>query len=224
TPVAMRRQPSRRRTTWLTMKAVTERSTASTEARPGWWGPGLGWRAVAIILCIVSCAAAAAPPESAVPATEQTFAKGTFYQLTPWGWFNLSWTEPGRVTVTSPTPAPDGNPSPPVTIRVRSEQQQRLQSLLGQLADPPAAERGSYVLDLKPGEAGARRLVWSPPEETAQLAQLRSDLDQMGHLAYHVAVHALARGRKEAERGEDEHACTTYLAGLDALGDRYLSS
>src|SRR5205823_8974683 len=119
--VAMRQQPSRRRTTWLTMKAVTERSTVSTEASPGWWGLGLRGQAVAIVLCIVSCAAAAAPlRESAVPATEQDFAKGTFFQLTPWGWFNLSWTEPGRVTVTSPELAPDGNPSPPVTIRVRS--------------------------------------------------------------------------------------------------------
>jgi hypothetical protein len=158
-----------------------------------------------------------------VPETEQDFAKGTFFQLTPFGWFNLSWTEPGQVTVTSPKLAPDGNAPPPVTIAVRADQQQRLQSLLGQVAEPPAAARGSYVLDLKPGEAGARRLVWSPHEESAQLAQLRSDLDQTGHLSYHVAAHALARGRNEAERGEDEHACPTYLAGLDALGDRYFS-
>lgn len=159
-----------------------------------------------------------------MPVTEEDFMAGTFFQLTRLGWFNVSWTEVGRVTVSVPKLGPDGNAPPPVTIAVRPELQHRLQELLRQLAEPPPAQRGAYVLDLQPGGAAARRLVWSPEEETAQLAQLRSDLDRMGHLAYHVAAHALARGRDEAEHGDDERACATYLAGLDALGDRYLSS
>lgn len=177
---------------------------------------------IAIVLYIVFCAAAPAGiREIAVSGTDEGFIAGAYFQLTQFGWFNVSWTEPGRMILSTPAIAPDGDKPKPTVIGVRAEPQHRLQALLGLLDGPGPAARGTYVLDIQPPAARERRLVWSAADETAPLAQIRSVIDKAAHLAYRVAILALARGRDEARRGADEQACGTYLAGLDALGDRY---